>query len=200
MGLAINASFGVVTPYPCSNHSKWFIILLSDFLTVYGMAMFDKPAANSAPVPSIRVDAEYISSLRIKNPDLLTLLRDSNGEADTQLSLNVNAHAAGNDTYRIVLQVRIQVGAGKSPNFSIDLDYEGLFFVSEVTESILPVILFVECPRFLFPSVRHIVTTLTQSSGLPPFHMQPINFMDMFQKKIKEQSGKVAQSGTPSEG
>lgn len=185
--------------YPCSNDSKWFIIPLSDFLTVYRMAIFDKTAANSAPVPSIRVDAEYISNLRIKNPDLLTLLRDSNGEADTQLSLNVNAHAAGNDMYRIVLQVRIQVGAGKSPNFSIDLDYEGLFFVSEVTESILPVILFVECPRFLFPSVRHIVTTLTQNSGLPPFHMQPINFMDMFQKKMKEQSGKVAQSGVKSE-
>lgn len=155
------------------------------------MAIFDKQAANSTPVPSIRVDAEYISSLSIKNPELLTLLRESNGEVDTQLSLNVNAHAAGTDMYRVVLQVRIQVGAGKTPNFSIDLDYEGCFYISEVTESILPVILFVECPRFLFPGVRHIITTLTQNSGLPPFHMQPINFMDMFQKKMKEQSGKM---------
>ena len=152
------------------------------------MAIFDQNSAHKNEAPSIRVDAEYISGLSLKNPELLTLLRESNGEADTQLSLNVNAHAAGTDQYRVVLQVRLQVGAGKKANFSIDLDYEGCFCITEATESVLPVILFVECPRFLFPGVRQIITTLTQNSGLPPFHMQPINFMEMFQQKIKEQS------------
>jgi preprotein translocase subunit SecB len=141
---------------------------------------------NATPIPSISLDAEYIQSMAIKNESLIDLLRESNGEADTQLSLNVTAHAAGKDLYRVVLHVRIQVGAGKKANFTIDLDYAGCFAITQATESILPVILFVQCPHLLFPAVRHIVTTMTQNSGLPPFHMQPINFMEMFQQKMNE--------------
>jgi preprotein translocase subunit SecB len=84
--------------------------------------------------------------------------------------------------------VRIQVGAGKKANFTINLDYAGRFSIAQATESILPVILFVQCPHLLFPAVRHIVTSATQNSGLPPFHMQPINFMEMFQQKMKEKA------------
>jgi preprotein translocase subunit SecB len=145
-------------------------------------------SANSSPIPAIRLDAEFIQLLTVKNESLVDLLQESDGEADTQLSLNVNAHASGPDMYRVVLQVQIQVGAGKKANFSVDLDYEGLFRITEVNESILPVILFVQCPHLLFPAVRHIVTVVTQNSGLPPFHMQPINFMEMFQQKMKEQA------------
>lgn len=146
---------------------------------------------SAAAQPTIRLDAEYIQSLTVRNTALIEMLQESEGEADTQLTLNVNAHAAGTDLYRVILQVRLQVGAGKKANFSIDLDYEGCFCVTEVNESILPIILFVQCPHLLFPAVRHIITTLTQNSGLPPFNMQPINFMDMFQEKIKEQNASI---------
>jgi len=154
------------------------------------MSLNSKPFS-AAPQPAIRLDAEYVQSLTVRNSDLIEMLQESAGEADTQMTLNVNAHAAGTDLYRVILQVRLQVGAGKKANFSIDLDYAGCFCVTEVNESILPIILCVQCPHLLFPAVRHIITTVTQNSGLPPFNMQPINFMDMFQEKIKEQKSPI---------
>jgi len=151
------------------------------------------PSSNQSNLmPSIQLDAEYIQSLVIKNESLIDLLKASNGQAETELSFNINANAAGKDIYRVLLQVRLQVGTGKNDRFTLDLDYEGSFTITQTTEEILPIILFVQCPHLLFPSVRHIVTSATQNSGLPPFHMQPINFMELFQQKMAEQMGNSA--------
>lgn len=157
------------------------------------MPIHPNPAsANTNAMPIIQLEAEYIHSLVVKNETLLDFLRESNGAADTQLSININANAAAKDLYRVLLQVRIQVGKGQKEHFTLDLDYEGAFTITGANESILPIILFVQCPHLLFPSVRHIVTMVTQNSGLPPFHMQPINFMELFQQKMQEQLGNTA--------
>lgn len=152
------------------------------------MSFVEKEQGGSSLIPTIRLDAEYIQSLSVKNDSLVELLRESEGDADSQLFLNVNAHSQGRDSYAVTVQVRLQVGAGKKANFSIDLDYQGIFQITSANESVLPVILFVQCPYLLFPALRHLITILTQNSGLPPVHMQPINFMEMFQQKMKEKS------------
>jgi preprotein translocase subunit SecB len=143
-------------------------------------------------MPLVQLEAEYIESLNIKNTALIDLLKSTNGEAETQLSFNINANAAGKDLYRVILQIRLQVGTSKKDHFNLDLDYEGMFTITQASEEILPIILFVQCPHLMFPSVRHIVTIATQNSGLPPFHMQPINFMELFQQKMQEQMGNSA--------
>ncbi len=37
-----------------------------------------------------------------------------------------------------------------------------------------------ECPRFLFPFARHIVSELSAQGGFPPFMLDPIDFMGIY--------------------
>ncbi len=152
----------------------------------------NQTSSHANVMPLVQLEAEYIQSLVIKNTALIDLLRATNGQADTQLSFNINANAAGKDMYRVTLHIRLVVGTSVQDQFNLDLDYEGMFTITQATEEILPIILFVQCPHLMFPSVRHIVTIATQNSGLPPFHMQPINFMELFQQKMQEQMGNSA--------
>ncbi len=43
----------------------------------------------------------------------------------------------------------------------------------------LPV-LFIECPRLLFPFARQIVADVTRNAGFPPLMIDPIDFTALF--------------------
>ena len=56
-------------------------------------------------------------------------------------------------------------------------------------EHTLPV-LFIECPRMLFPFARQIVADATRNGGFPPLMIDPIDFAKMFQQRIAEEQAK----------
>jgi preprotein translocase subunit SecB len=47
-------------------------------------------------------------------------------------------------------------------------------------------LLFIECPRMLFPFARQIVADATRNGGFPPLMLDPIDFAVMFQRKMAE--------------
>ena len=50
----------------------------------------------------------------------------------------------------------------------------------------LPV-LFIECPRMLFPFARQIVADATRNGGFPPLMIDPIDFAQMFTQRMAEE-------------
>jgi preprotein translocase subunit SecB len=52
-------------------------------------------------------------------------------------------------------------------------------------EHMLP-LLFIECPRLLFPFARQIIAEATRNGGFPPLMLDPIDFAQMFQQKLAE--------------
>ena len=54
----------------------------------------------------------------------------------------------------------------------------------------LPV-LFIECPRLLFPFARQIIADATRNGGFPPLMLDPIDFAQIFQKKVAEDQAKA---------
>jgi preprotein translocase subunit SecB len=50
----------------------------------------------------------------------------------------------------------------------------------------LPV-LFIECPRMLFPFARQIIADVTRNGGFPPLMIDPIDFAQMFAQRVAEE-------------
>ncbi len=48
-------------------------------------------------------------------------------------------------------------------------------------------LVFIECPRLLFPFARQIISDATQSGGFPPLWIDPIDFAALFQKRLSEE-------------
>ena len=57
-------------------------------------------------------------------------------------------------------------------------------------EDQLEFVLLIECPRFLFPFARRIISDMTAEGGYPPFHLEPIDFAAVY-------AAQRAQSGQP---
>ncbi len=70
--------------------------------------------------------------------------------------------------------------------FNVELVYGGVFrIVGFPQEHMLP-LLFIECPRMLFPFARQIIADATRNGGFPPLLLDPIDFAQMFQQKMMQ--------------
>ncbi|RTL91341.1 MAG: protein-export chaperone SecB, partial [Hyphomicrobiales bacterium] len=70
--------------------------------------------------------------------------------------------------------------------FNVELVYGGVFAISGFPQEHMLPILFIECPRLLFPFARQIIADATRNGGFPPLMLDPIDFAQMFQQRIAE--------------
>jgi preprotein translocase subunit SecB len=70
--------------------------------------------------------------------------------------------------------------------FLVDLTYSGLFqFMSVQPEDIEP-LLWIECPRLLFPFSRQILAEITREGGYPPLLINPIDFTPLYWAELRD--------------
>ncbi len=82
--------------------------------------------------------------------------------------------------------------------FHVELEYGGVFRLQNFPQEHLLPLLFIECPRLLFPFARQIISDATRNGGFPPLMIDPIDFAQMFQQRMAEEQAKakVQPSGT----
>ena len=76
----------------------------------------------------------------------------------------------------------------------IELVYGGVFRIDGFPQEHMLPVLFIECPRLLFPFARQIVAEATRQGGFPPLMIDPIDFAHMFQQRMAQEQAK-AKSG-----
>lgn len=89
-----------------------------------------------------------------------------------------------------LIKVAVQVkNEDKESPFNFDLIYEG-FFKFESTEEIpdekIEKIGIINCAAIIFPYLREHLADLTRRSGLPAFHLPPINFVKVYESQVKK--------------
>ena len=46
----------------------------------------------------------------------------------------------------------------------------------------------IECPRVLFPFARNVVADATREGGFPPLMLQPVDFVELYRRRMEEQA------------
>ena len=72
--------------------------------------------------------------------------------------------------------------------FHIELVYGGLFQIMGVAPADMEPVLMIECPRFLFPFARRLISDLTTEGGFPPFRLEPIDFGGIYAARLAQQA------------
>ena len=75
--------------------------------------------------------------------------------------------------------------------FIIEIEHAGAFLMQNIPEEHMKQVLYVDCPTVIFPYTRQIASQTSIDGGfLPPFLMEPVNFMGMYQNKMQKQQEK----------
>ncbi|UPT62924.1 MAG: protein-export chaperone SecB [Hyphomonadaceae bacterium JAD_PAG50586_4] len=81
-----------------------------------------------------------------------------------------------NEAVEVDLCINVQARRQDAIMFSVDLVYSGLFQFMNVRADDVEPLIWIECPRLLFPFGRQILAEITREGGYPPLLINPIDF------------------------
>ncbi len=141
--------------------------------------------------PTLQILAQYVKDLSFENPGAPASLRNQKQAPGININVNVNANAVADKEYDVHLTLNARAGSEQDVVFNVELVYGGVFRVDGFPQEHLLPLLFIECPRLLFPFARHIIADATRNGGFPPLMLDPIDFAQMFQQKLAQEQAKA---------
>jgi preprotein translocase subunit SecB len=141
--------------------------------------------------PTLNIMAQYVKDLSFESPGAPNSLRGRDKAPSININVNVNANPMSETDFDVNLTLTAKANVDKEVLFNVELVYGGVFRIAGFPkEHVLPV-LFIECPRLLFPFARQIVAEATRNGGFPPLMLDPIDFAQMVQRKLAEDQAKA---------
>jgi preprotein translocase subunit SecB len=150
-----------------------------------------QPNGNGAQ-PSLNVLAQYVKDFSFESPGAPQSLRNRETAPAININVNVNANPLGDNDYDVILTLSAKAEADKTVLFNVELVYGGVFRIEGFPKEHMLPLLFIECPRLLFPFARQIVADATRNGGFPPLMIDPIDFARMFQQRMAEDQAKAS--------
>ncbi len=155
-------------------------------------------AANGAqanqPQPTLNVLAQYVKDFSFENPGAPNSLKTRDKSPNININVNVNANPMVDKEYDVTLALNAKAEVDGTVLFNVELVYGGVFRIDGFPQEHMLPILFIECPRLLFPFARQVVGEATRQGGFPPLMIDPIDFAQMFQQRMAQEQAK-AKSG-----
>jgi preprotein translocase subunit SecB len=133
---------------------------------------------------TLNVLAQYVKDLSFESPGAPNSLRGREKAPGINISVNVNANPLSDKEFDVNLTLNAKAAVDKDVLFNVELVYGGVFRIEGFPQEHMLPLLFIECPRLLFPFARQIVAEATRNGGFPPLMLDPIDFAQMFQQKM----------------
>jgi preprotein translocase subunit SecB len=138
----------------------------------------------------LAVNAQFIKDLSFESPNVLKIMsQPSNQPPEVNFNLGVQANTVGPDLYDVTLTIRAEAKRDNTVAFIIELAYAGVFTITGIPQDQMEPVLFIEAPRLLFPFARAIISDLTRDGGYTPLMLNPIDFVDLYRRKLAERQG-----------
>ena len=151
--------------------------------------------APQAP-PNLKIVAHFVRDLSFENVAAQegTPLT---GNPEINVSVNLDAAGAGENRYSVAMKINAKATIGDSTRFLVELDYVGIFEITNIPQEHVHPFLFIECPRQILPYARRVVSDVTRDGGYPPLMLDNVDFAALYRAKLTElQAQQTAQGGT----
>ena len=144
-----------------------------------------------ADSPHLRVLAQYVKELSFRNPGAASV-QGQEVQPTIDMGVEVKSRPMGDrgDAFEVDLCINIAAKRGEAVMFSVNLVYSGLFqFMNVRPEDVEPLI-WIECPRLMFPFSRQILAEITREGGYPPLLINPIDFTPLYWAELRERQAR----------
>ena len=128
-----------------------------------------------------KIISQFIKDLSFENPKGPFPFAKKDDRPSISVTVDVKANATSSENlYESILSIHVSATHQENSVFLIDLVYQGVFEIENLTDDIKEPYLLVECPRILFPFARRIIYDLHADGGLPPLLLDTVNFAELY--------------------
>jgi preprotein translocase subunit SecB len=146
----------------------------------------------TAQPAALSILTQYVKDLSFESPGAPQSLRGRDKAPGISINVNVNANPISETEFDVLLTLTAQASFEKDKDvlFNIELVYGGVFRIEGFPQEHMLPILFIECPRLLFPFARQIIAECSRNGGFPPLMIDPVDFAQMFQQRMAEEQAR----------
>lgn len=142
--------------------------------------------------PQFRLQKMYIKDFSFENPNAPEVFMVQKAqEPNVELNLKINNRKIDDLHWEVSLLINAEVinkGEDGKTLFILEIEHAGIFYMNNIPEEHINMVLGVDCPTLLFPFTRQIVSQVSVDGGFVPFQMEPINFMALFQNSQQQKT------------
>jgi preprotein translocase subunit SecB len=141
--------------------------------------------------PKMKILNQFIKDLSFENIAAQNGISDQNVKPDIKVSIGLEGKKRPvKDQYDLIIKVSISSKTGGSGEviFLLELEYGGIFEITNIDSEQLQPYLLVECPRIMFPYLRRIISDVTSDGGYPPLSLEQIDFLSMYQAGVERKA------------
>jgi preprotein translocase subunit SecB len=147
------------------------------------------PAGPEAGSPNLSVMVQYIKDFSFENPNAPNSLMQQQQQPQIGIQINVNPRQLAPNDFEVELKLEGKAELTGNVLFAFDLNYAGVFRMTNIPQENLGPLLMIECPRLLFPFAREIISAAIANGGFPPLMLHPIDFVGLYQRRLAETGG-----------
>jgi preprotein translocase subunit SecB len=145
----------------------------------------------AATETGIRIIAQFVRDFSFESPHAPDSLRSGAAAPAIDMGVEMNARGRTDGLFEVDLKLSARATREEQPVFHVEVLYGGLFHIAGVPESELEAVLLIECPRFLFPYARRLISDVTTEGGFPPFLIDPIDFAGVYAARKAQAEGQT---------
>ncbi|ATC33625.1 protein-export chaperone SecB [Caulobacter vibrioides] len=150
------------------------------------------PEGAEAGQAGIRILAQFVRDFSFENPLAPDALRAGAAQPAIDMGVEMNARGRADGLFEVDLKLSARAEREGQAVFHVEVVYGGLFHIVGIPEEDLEPVLLIECPRFLFPYARRLISDVTAEGGFPPFLIDPIDFAGVYAaRKAQAEAGGV---------
>ncbi|MFQ5566431.1 MAG: protein-export chaperone SecB [Paracoccaceae bacterium] len=155
-------------------------------------------AAGDAPdtPPQVRILAHFVRDLSFENVGAIEGTA-AEGAPEISVQVNLDGQNIGEDRYQVVMKLNAKAVSGEHTRFMVELDYAGIFSITNATPAQIHPLMFVECPRLILPFARRVVADATRDGGYPPLMLENVDFATLYRQKLEQVRQEQAQQAQP---
>jgi len=154
------------------------------------------PPAN-APGYQLIVNTQYLKDLSFESPRAPQTLMAQREAPEVNLTADVKARSLGPDVYEVVLNMGAQARQNNDPVFVVELSYAAVVTIKDAPAELVPLLVFVETPRMVFPFARAVIANATRDGGFPPLLVNPIDFAELLRREHERTRNEQEAGGAP---
>ncbi len=147
-----------------------------------GAAGAANPLPNPESLPQVNVLSQYTKDFSFENPHAPRSLQPSD-QPSINLQINVNQKQLSDTDFEVELTIEGKAEAKSEVIFQFELAYAGIFRLQNVPAEAVQPIMYIECPRLLFPFAREIVSAAVRNGGFPPLMLDPTDFAGLYRPR-----------------
>ena len=149
--------------------------------------------------PSLNAMVQFTKDFSFENPNAPRSLGPQEKAPNISIQVNVNAKQLADTDFEVNIMLEGSAGEGADTLFKFELDYAGIFRLSNIPPEQQHPVVMIECPRLLFPFARQIIAEAVRGGGFPPLYIDPIDFAALYQSRMADIANQAGnQASNPS--